>query len=201
MFQECNERTEVAQEVNPHTCTPLRSLMFENRGGRFVEVGRERGLQEVGPTFATNMGVHPATTINLGSTSVFHSAAFHLILSNASTDLGLDSPLTSLGILGIELSGPDAAAFSVDSLIPALLYEGQHANLPIHFSPTEVRDYHAALTIRTDQGAANGAAGQAFTYQLAGGGVQSIPEPTSLVLAGVVSAAVVTLRRRTAGCG
>ncbi|MBL9163670.1 MAG: hypothetical protein JNL18_13130 [Planctomycetaceae bacterium] len=167
-----------------------------NGGNATLATGRG-----VGPTFATNMGVHPATTINLGSTSVFHSAAFHLILSNASTDLGLDSPLTSLGILGIELSGPDAAAFSVDSLIPALLYEGQHANLPIHFSPTEVRDYHATLTIRTDQGAANGAAGQAFTYQLAGGGVQSIPEPTSLVLAGVVSAAVVTLRRRTAGCG
>ena len=143
------------------------------------------------------MGVPPATTINLGSTDIFHSAAFHLIVNNASTDLGIDSMLTSLGILGIDLTGPDAAAFSVDDLIPALLYEGQYANLPIHFHPTEIRDYHATLRIRTDQGAANGAAGQTFAYQLIGGGVDAVPEPTSVAVAGVGAIVILFRSRRS----
>ena len=144
----------------------------------------------------------PATTGELcdSPTGIFHSAAFHLILNNASTDLGLDSPLTSLEILSIELSGPDAAAFSVDDLIPTLLYEGQHANLPIHFHPTEVRDYQATLTIRTDQGAANGASGQTFAYQLAGGGVVAIPEPASVALLAPLAAMASSWRPRSSAC-
>ena len=169
------------------------TITVKSNGGDAV-LATGRG---VGPTFATNMGVHPATTINLGSTGIFHSAAFHLIVNNASTDLGIDSMLTSLGILGIDLTGPDAAAFSVDDLIPALLYEGQYANLPIHFRPTEIRDYHATLTIRTDQGAANGAAGQSFTYQLIGGGVDAVPEPTSLAMAGVGAVVLLFRSRRS----
>lgn len=39
--------------IDPHHCTPLRSLMFENRRGRFVEVGMERGVTRAEPTFAT----------------------------------------------------------------------------------------------------------------------------------------------------
>jgi len=179
----------VAYATNSRTTETI--TVKSNGGDAVLATGRG-----VGPTFATNMGVHPATTINLGSTGIFHSAAFHLIVSNASTDLGVDSLLTSLGILGIELTGPDAAAFSVDELIPALLYEGQHANLPIHFHPTEVRDYHATLTIRTDQGAANGAAGQSFVYQLTGGGIHVVPEPSSLALSGLLAAAVLFRRRR-----
>ena len=179
----------VAYATNSRTTETI--TVKSNGGDAVLATGRG-----VGPTFATNMGVHPATTINLGSTGIFHSAAFHLIVSNASTDLGVDSPLTSLGILGIELTGPDAAAFSVDELIPALLYEGQHANLPVHFRPTEVRDYHATLTIRTDQGAANGAAGQTFAYQLTGGGVFAVPEPTSVTLASLFALAIF-IRRRT----
>jgi hypothetical protein len=156
-----------------------------NGGDAVLAVGRG-----VGPTFATNMGVHPSTTINLGSTGIYHSAAFHLILSNASTDLGVDSPLTALSLMEISISGPDATAFSVDGVIPQVLFEQQHANLPIHFHPTEVRNYHATLTIKTDQGAASGVAGQTFVYQLTGGGVLAVPEPATigLVLVGVVIA-------------
>jgi hypothetical protein len=71
-----------------------------------------------------------------------------------------------------------------------VLFEQQHANLPIHFHPTEVRNYHATLTIKTDQGAASGVAGQTFTYQLTGGGVLAVPEPATLglVLVGLVIA-------------
>ena len=162
-----------------------------NGGDAILATGRG-----VGPTFATNMGVHPATTINLGSTGVAHSAAFHLLINNASTDLGVDSPLTALGILDVTITGPDAAAFSVDELLPALLYEGQHANLPIHFHPTELRDYQATLTIRTDQGAAIGAPGQTFVYQLAGVGVQGVPEPATLALGGMTAAAIFLRQRR-----
>jgi hypothetical protein len=139
----------------------------------------------VGPTFATNMGTHPDTTINLGSTGVNYSAAFHLVLNNASADLGTDSSLTSLGILSVTLDGPDATAFSVDNLIPTTLFEQQYANLPIHFYPTQVRTYNATLTIQTDQGAANGTLGQTFMYRLTGGGIAitSVPEPfTALIL-------------------
>lgn len=152
----------------------------------------------VGPTLATNMGVHPDTTINLGATGIFHSAIFHLIVSNASTDLGIDSPLTSLGILDISISGPDAAAFQIGSLIPSTLFEQQYANLPIHFHPTEIRNYLATLTIRTDQGAANGVLGQTFTYQLTGGGVTPVPEPTAaaLCLLGAVIGCCQPLRKR-----
>lgn len=39
--------------TDPHTCAPLRSLMFENRRGRFVEVGMERGIARAEPTLAT----------------------------------------------------------------------------------------------------------------------------------------------------
>jgi hypothetical protein len=83
----------------------------------------------------------------------------------------------------VSISGPDAAAFGVDGVIPQVLFEQQHANLPIHFYPTEVRNYHATLTIKTDQGAASGVAGQTFTYQLTGGGLFAVPEPATLGLA------------------
>jgi hypothetical protein len=164
-----------------------------NGGDAVLAVGRG-----VGPTFATNMGVHPATTINLGSTGIYHSAAFHLILSNASTDLGVDSPLTALSLMEISISGPDATAFSVDGVIPQVLFEQQHANLPIHFNPTEVRNYHATLTIKTDQGAASGIAGQTFTYQLTGGGVLAVPEPATLGLA-MIGFAITARGGRRAG--
>lgn len=146
-----------------------------NGGDAVLATGRG-----VGPTLATNMGIHPDTMINLGLTGVNHSAAFHLIVSNASTDLGSDSPLTALGILDVSITGPDAAAFAVDDLIPTTLFEQQHANLPIHFHPTESRIYQATLTIRTDQGAASGTEGQSFSYQLIGGGAIAVPEPTTM---------------------
>lgn len=167
--------------------------VHSNGGDRALAVGRG-----VGPTFATNMGVHANTTINLGSTKVGQDSVFHLIVNNASTDLGSDSPLTSLGILGVNISGPDAAAFSVDNLIPSTLFEQQFANLPIHFEPTELRSYSATLTIQTDQGAANGALGQAFTYQLFGGGIVKVtlPEPTTALLAGVGAMMMAVGRRR-----
>jgi len=149
-----------------------------NGGDAVLATGRG-----VGPMFATNMGVHPDTTINLGTTGVNHSAAFHLIVSNASADLGSDSPLTALGILDVNITGRDAAAFWVDDLIPTTLFEQQHANLPIHFRPSGIGNYEATLTIRTDQGAASGAEGQSFTYQLTGGGVFVVPEPATLALA------------------
>lgn len=167
--------------------------VHSNGGDVVLAVGRG-----VGPTFATNMGTHPSTTINLGTTGVNYSAAFHLILNNASTDLGMDSSLTSLGILSVTLGGPDAAAFSVDELIPAILYEQQFANLPIHFHPTEIRSYSATLTIQTDQGAANGALGQAFTYQLSGSGVtvSTVPEPMTASLLLAMVGVGLTMRRR-----
>jgi hypothetical protein len=161
-----------------------------NGGDAVLAIGRG-----VGPTLATNMGVHPATTINLGSTGVYHAAAFHLILSNASADLGVDSPLTALSILDVSISGEDAPAFRVDGIIPQVLFEQQHANLPIHFIPTEARDYYATLTIRTDQGAARGGAGQVFTYQLTGGGVVAVPEPAAI---GLLMVGVVIVNRRRA---
>lgn len=164
-----------------------------NGGDTVLAVGRG-----VGPTFATNMGVHPSTTINLGSTGIYHSAAFHLILSNASTDLGVDSPLTALSLMEISISGPDATAFSVDGVIPQVLFEQQHANLPIHFHPTEVRNYYATLTIKTDQGATSGSAGQTFTYQLTGGGVVAVPEPATLGLA-MIDFSIAARRGRRAG--
>lgn len=111
------------------------------------------------------MGVHPATTINLGSTGIFHSAAFHLIVSDYRTDLGVDSLLASLGILGIELTGPDAAAFSVDDLIPASLRRPARepadpfSSRRNHRLPSRPHHSHRP-------GAANGAAGQTFAYQL-----------------------------------
>ncbi|WP_442482003.1 hypothetical protein [Aeoliella sp. SH292] len=150
-----------------------------NGGDAVLAVGRG-----VGPTFATNMGTHPNTTINLGTTDVGHSAAFHLIVNNASTDLGYDSSLTALGVLDISISGPGADAFAVDNLIPSVLFEQQYANLPIHFNPTEAREYSALLTITTDQGAGNGMFGQTFSYQLYGGGLSTstVPEPSSMVV-------------------
>ena len=96
-------------------------------------------------------------------------------------------------ILDIAITGPDAAAFSFDPLVPAMLYEQQFANLPIHFIPTAQRNYLATLTIVTDQGAALGSSGSVFTYTLRGGGNGITPEPTSLAMLGSVT---VWLRRK-----
>lgn len=159
-----------------------------NGGDATLAVGRG-----VGPVFQTNMGAHPNTTINLGSADVGHAAAFHLILRNASTDLGIDSPLTALSILDIAITGPDASAFSFDPLIPTTLYEQQFANLPIHFLAADDRSYLATLTIVTDQGAALGSSGSIFTYTLRGSGRGITPEPASLAILG---GAMVWLRRK-----
>lgn len=117
--------------------------------------------QGVGPVFAANTNL-----LDFGSTQ---SDTLTLDIQNATTDGDLGS-LTDLTMLTANISGPDAAAFSIDTFVPLTVIEaGGIEALPVEFDGTglSIGPKTATLTFTTDVGSSFGTPGAQFQITLA----------------------------------
>ena len=116
--------------------------------------------QGVGPVFEANTSL-----LDFGSTQ---SGTLPLNVENITSDGDLGS-LTDLTLLTATISGPDAAAFSIDAFDPLTVIETDGiAVLSVEFDATglSIGPKSATLTFTTDQGTSVGAAGAQFQISL-----------------------------------
>lgn len=120
----------------------------------------------VGPMFQASAGM-----IDFGQRVLGNSGNLPLTLSNVTPDPNQgNAALTNLTVLSATISGSDAGLFSLTAFNPGMvLSQGGLANLSVEFSAAGALGVKTAmLTLQTDQGAALGGMGQAFTIQLGG---------------------------------
>ncbi|HUT36986.1 MAG TPA: PEP-CTERM sorting domain-containing protein [Planctomycetota bacterium] len=160
--------------------------------------------QIVGPVY--NSVVAPDGTMDYGWVVLGGSRVQDLSISNVSPDGDLDA-LTDLTLLSYDITGTDAALFSIvnwaDGTSPylggALPVGGPVLDLEVKIQllPTTLPgDKEAWLRVYTDEEAALGAAGSYFDYHLIATGYEVIPEPTSLTLLALGGLGVAWRRRR-----
>jgi hypothetical protein len=160
--------------------------------------------QSLGPVTLSGTGVGPVYGSSTPSGGTLSFAALSgsnmLAISNTTSDPNLGS-LTSLTLLSAHLSGVDASLFSLANFTAGMqLAEGGTFGLELDYSSSDAGPHSAQLTIVTDEGAALGAAGDQFTYNLAAAGaVIAVPEPgpLQLLLAGLVGMGMLLRQRRT----
>jgi PEP-CTERM motif len=148
----------------------------------------------VGPTYSSSTA--PGGTLDFGKVQAGHTGVLDILLSNISTDIAPGN-LTALSLLGISLTGPGAAAFSLDqAFVASVLQEGDLFDLKLDFRSLKAGLFNADLVIGTDQNAAFGANGMSFTYHLQG---QAVPEPASFAILGAGALMLLGARRRRVG--
>jgi len=162
--------------------------------------------QGVGPAFqskfgsttysnSTNVGNNTLTagTIAFASSKPGATVTTMVTLSNVSTDPGSAS-LTDLTLKSFNLSGPQAADFSVLGFTTnTVLAEAQSVTVALDFSGATVGNYDADLSWSTDQGAALGGNGAVYTFLL---DPWVVPEPATIVTFGMGLAGLGWVRRR-----
>jgi PEP-CTERM motif len=140
--------------------------------------------QGVGPQYDSK--VAPGGVIDLGTVKLGKTGMADLNISNISTDPTFGTPdLTNLSLLTADIQ-PSASEFAVENFVPdTVLGEGNSFDLKIDFGATSLGMQTAELVITTDQGAAFGANGQTFDYELIAN-VVPVPEPRTweMLLAG-----------------
>lgn len=150
----------------------------------------------VGPKYTST--VAPGAVVDFGTVNPGQVTTQMLDIANLTTDVGALS-LTGLTLLSLDLSNP---AFSVLGFTPGtVLAAGEHLLLTLQFSGVGSPGLNLGeLTVRTDQGAAFGAAGQSFGYGLSAGITSVVPEPATLAMGAMAAATGLGtwLRRR---CG
>jgi hypothetical protein len=132
--------------------------------------------QGVGPTYDSS--IIPRGVINFGAITLGGTGMADLEISNVSTDPTYASPtLTQLSLLAADIQ-PAAENFFLQNFVSEVLNEGDSFDLKIGFDATQLGMQTADLVVTTDQGAAFGASGETFDYQLMVDVVPSaIPEP------------------------
>jgi peptidyl-prolyl cis-trans isomerase A (cyclophilin A) len=150
----------------------------------------------VGPVFSSDLV--PGSTLDFGTVPQANTKSLALSISNASTDSnGGDTSLTDLTLLSAEITGPDSSLFSIVGFTAdTILHEGDPLSLTISYNGTGAHGARSAvLTILTDEGAAFGADGNAFTYQIS---ASLAPEPSSLMMLSIAGLFIggLTWRRR-----
>ncbi len=159
--------------------------------------------QGVGPvaqfTADGNTAIPGSETFDFGTIDNDDTATFTLTLENTTPDdNGGDSTLTDLSFLTAAITGADSDKFEILTATGTVIAKGGSLNIELLFDPNGVDGVFddALLTIGTDQGAAFGATGASFTFNLVG---ESVPEPAGLALLAVGGGLMLGRgRRRTA---
>jgi hypothetical protein len=143
------------------------------------------------------------TPINFGTVAAGSSHTQMLTLANITTDAnGGTHTLTDLSIESFTITGAGASKFNVNgtqsgSLGDVLAEGGGSTVIDIGFNTTAGGAYNALLTFVTDQGAAFGAAGDQFSYNLtAFAAVASEPGSLLLLSVGLGGLLIVSRRQR-----
>ena len=161
----------------------------------------------VAPVF--NSSVAPGTTIDLGlihlNTSILEhpdippTKYYTITISNLTSDADLGD-LTNLSILNAYITGD--SPFELMNFTPVVLSKGDTLELQIRFSTIMAHNggiappkgfKNAVLTLVTDQNAAFGETGDIFTFNFTG---EVVPEPTSLLMIGLVLPLFFFIRRK-----
>ncbi len=123
----------------------------------------------VGPAFQATPG-----SLSFGDVPAGEAPSLPLSVSNATPDPDLGN-LTNLTLLSAQITGPDAALFSLQGFTAGtVLGKNAAVNLSVVFNasaPPGVKT--ATLTIQTDEGTAFGGSGQGFTIPLSGATLQT----------------------------
>jgi len=118
-------------------------------------------------------------------------------VESASDDNGGDSTLTDLTIVDYEITGADAdKVYFVEDITGEVVNKGFINGYPLEFDPMGMMGTFddAVLTITTDLGAAYGAAGEVFSFDLSATSTV-IPEPGTALI-GTLGLVGLGLRRR-----
>ena len=156
--------------------------------------------QGVGPTFSSSLAAGSA--LDFGTIPQADAKSLALTITNSSTDSnGGNASLTDLTLLDAQLSGTNADLFSITEFTArTVLHESDPLTLTIKYLGTgDHGDKSAVLTISTDVGAALGAAGATYTYQIS---AILAPEPSALVMlamAGLFVGGMAWRRKTTVG--
>ncbi len=128
----------------------------------------------VGPEFGSSRV--PGSVIDFGEVASGQTSLQSLNVSNITPEGNLGN-LTDLTLLSAIITGPDAGMFSLRLFTPGTVLSAAEAiDLDLSFDPQgQSGAFQAMLQLTTDQGAAFGAAGQLFAYQLAGSSATSMP--------------------------
>ncbi|MEQ9379721.1 MAG: choice-of-anchor D domain-containing protein, partial [Pirellulales bacterium] len=119
----------------------------------------------VGPVYSS------VSTLDLGTVFVDGSTSQSIDISNITTDGDLGM-LTDLSLLTATITGPDAAAFSIDSFTPLTVVEaGATQGYMIQFDASGLTPgvKTATLTFTTDEGSSFGTLGSQFQVTLTAG--------------------------------
>jgi len=161
--------------------------------------------QGVGPEFSSDLA--PGAALDFGMIGFNETKSLFLNLSNVSADPnGGDSTLTDLTLLGAEISGGGADWVSIVGFADGdVIHAGNSLTLEIAYNGAGAPgEYAALLTLRTDEGAAFGAAGNAFTYPIAINLLEihvvdqtnQVPEPGAMLLLATAGLGLVCRFRR-----
>jgi cyclophilin family peptidyl-prolyl cis-trans isomerase len=149
-------------------------------GKNFAEtVNATLNGQGVGPVLSSDAA---GGKLDFGTIASADTKSLFLKITNSSTDSnGGDTTLTDLTLLDAQLSGTNAGLFSIAGFTAgSVLHESDSLTLEIKYNGAgQHGDRSAVLTILTDEGAALGASGTTYSYNIS---AVLAPEPSSFVM-------------------